>query len=268
MELKIGSEIRSENCHYVINRQLSPAVYLVRAVLVGDLGNLDSEETFLLVINGGLINALLNNPEIKGSAKDFVVERLTASDEKALVIQDSPDMRHLLSSIKVPAPDKTVEAENIPVGNRYRGETRNGRPHGKGILEYCDGRVYTGCFENGMRHGYGKLVLPDGEYFEGIFQNDSITEDGSYYDKNGKLRNPDKSRHGSVWTLIWEKSWRLIASVGCFILMAIAADWLIGFFTSGSGHTIRITALIAPLVFFGLGMKYLVEFFIHLFSKE
>eukprot|EP00918_Siedleckia_nematoides_P068044 GHVU01148123.1.p1 GENE.GHVU01148123.1~~GHVU01148123.1.p1 ORF type:complete len:179 (+),score=20.36 GHVU01148123.1:3-539(+) len=38
---------------------------------------------------------------------------------------------------------------------RYRGEVRNGRPHGLGVLRYRNGSIYEGEFRDGSEHGLG-----------------------------------------------------------------------------------------------------------------
>jgi len=47
-------------------------------------------------------------------------------------------------------------------GNRYEGEFKNDKLHGKGILYKADGNRYEGTFENGKQHGNGVYYFADG----------------------------------------------------------------------------------------------------------
>ncbi|GHS91484.1 hypothetical protein AGMMS49949_01970 [Alphaproteobacteria bacterium] len=44
---------------------------------------------------------------------------------------------------------------------------KNGKPHGKGVLKYDDGRIYDGEWVNGKEHGTGTLTKPDGSTYKG-----------------------------------------------------------------------------------------------------
>lgn len=56
-------------------------------------------------------------------------------------------------------------------GGQYRGPTRNGRPHGHGVVTWPDGKRYEGGFVNGERTGHGVYSLLSGDYYEGDFVN-------------------------------------------------------------------------------------------------
>ncbi|XP_053719286.1 alsin isoform X1 [Synchiropus splendidus] len=43
----------------------------------------------------------------------------------------------------------------------YEGRWLNGKPHGRGVLKWPDGRIYTGEFKNGLEDGYGEFVAPN-----------------------------------------------------------------------------------------------------------
>ena len=150
--------------------------------------------------------------------------------------------------------------------NKYEGQSLNGVPHGKGTMYYGDGKRYTGDFVHGLRHGQGTLTMPNGESFIGRFQNDSITEDGVYYDENGRPRNVAKSGIKSLGSIIWDKSWRLLASGACFGMVALSVWAIKSFFTDG-GH-IRVGVFAAPIFFGWWGLIHLVKFFINLFNSK
>ncbi len=55
---------------------------------------------------------------------------------------------------------------------RYEGEMRNGRPHGRGVFTYADGRRYDGSFRALQREGKGTLSFPNGTRYEGEWKAD------------------------------------------------------------------------------------------------
>jgi len=66
----------------------------------------------------------------------------------------------------------TKELSEIYIdGEKYVGELKNGKPHGKGTLTSPNGDVYVGEFKNGELHGYGKFTFSDnGGEFSGNFR--------------------------------------------------------------------------------------------------
>lgn len=257
MELKTGSSVGSANCTYKILQELSPGCYVASAVLHGKLGNLASDESFLLVSDADKIGSF--NAKFGSAA---VVERLSAGGRGIVVLRDCAEYR----SILLQKSDQPVE-KVLPGANRYRGELRGGLPHGKGTLYYGDGKVYCGEFVGGLRHGEGRLTMPNGEYFEGLFENDHITDKGTYFDENGRARNV-AAGGASVGPTLWSKLWRLPASLLCFGIAWLTGWMLVSFFTSGHGGIMRIGAFVAPLVFGWWGLKLFVGFITHLFSSN
>lgn len=57
-------------------------------------------------------------------------------------------------------------------GDEYRGEFRDGKPHGYGHYNYCNGTVYKGYFKDGHKHGRGRLRMHNGHSYIGEFKND------------------------------------------------------------------------------------------------
>ncbi|KAG5830049.1 hypothetical protein ANANG_G00318820, partial [Anguilla anguilla] len=43
----------------------------------------------------------------------------------------------------------------------YEGRWLAGKPHGKGILKWPDGRTYIGTFKNGLEDGFGEYLVPN-----------------------------------------------------------------------------------------------------------
>ncbi len=68
----------------------------------------------------------------------------------------------------------------------YKGEIKNQKPHGLGIMLFPDGTKYMGLWKSGKRHGQGTLTLSDGEKISGEWKENKewiITK----YDSNGKI---------------------------------------------------------------------------------
>lgn len=61
----------------------------------------------------------------------------------------------------------------------YEGETRNGLPHGKGILKWDSGDEYRGQWNNGKMTGMGIRYIGDGRgnkfsKMQGVFQDGEL----------------------------------------------------------------------------------------------
>ena len=67
-----------------------------------------------------------------------------------------------------------------PKGNKYVGDFKNGKKHGRGIESYANGDQYVGAFKGGKRHGLGKFTSTDGKNKEGVWKNNNF----SYTKKN------------------------------------------------------------------------------------
>lgn len=59
------------------------------------------------------------------------------------------------------------EALNYANGDRYVGETLEGKKHGYGIYYWSNGNFWFGEFHNNIRHGYGALFTSQGNIFPG-----------------------------------------------------------------------------------------------------
>lgn len=59
----------------------------------------------------------------------------------------------------------------------YKGEWKNDKRHGYGIIEDSDGFSYVGEWSENMRHGLGVATYPDGTKLEGEWKNDELVSD-------------------------------------------------------------------------------------------
>jgi len=72
-------------------------------------------------------------------------------------------------------------------GDKYVGELRNGKPHGKGTLNYTDGNKYVGEWKNGEMHGKGTYYSPEGFRFVSEFRNDEPYGQFTVYIPDGTI---------------------------------------------------------------------------------
>jgi hypothetical protein len=69
--------------------------------------------------------------------------------------------------------------------DKYEGEIKNGKPHGKGILKKSNGDMYTGEFRDGYFHGQGTLTFLSGTVYLGEFKHDEWDGYGIYNKVDG-----------------------------------------------------------------------------------
>ena len=60
-------------------------------------------------------------------------------------------------------------------GERYVGETLDGKRHGYGIYYYMTGNYWYGQYQNGRRNGYGAMFTTDGKIFIGRWENGELS---------------------------------------------------------------------------------------------
>ena len=84
---------------------------------------------------------------------------------------------------------------------KYEGEFKNDKKHGKGIYTSSNGNKYSGEFRNGLKNGQGTLTYGKGELegdmYEGEFKDDRKQGQGKYtYAKgdtySGEFKNDKK----------------------------------------------------------------------------
>jgi hypothetical protein len=134
------------------------------------------------------------------------------------VPEDAPDDE--APSPDAPDPEEEPQPERGPPSGRvvitgsdrvYRGNARDGVPHGRGTMEWTDGAVYSGQWQEGTRHGSGEYIWPDGaryvgEWDSGVREGIGAMEwaDGTYYEGaweenapngTGLMEWPDGSRY-------------------------------------------------------------------------
>lgn len=71
------------------------------------------------------------------------------------------------------------------IGDKYLGEYKNYKKHGKGTDKMINGTIYIGEFREDKRHGQGILTMPDGLKYIGQFKNDNPNGHGTMTVSNG-----------------------------------------------------------------------------------
>ncbi|XP_053493319.1 alsin [Ictalurus furcatus] len=86
----------------------------------------------------------------------------------------------------------------------YEGRWVAGKPHGRGVLKWPDGRMYTGTFKNGLEDGFGDYILPNknlnnSDYYQGHWKDGKMHGFGTFRYATGEVYEgsfQDNMRHG------------------------------------------------------------------------
>nr|DBA20075.1 TPA: hypothetical protein GDO54_015815 [Pyxicephalus adspersus] len=86
----------------------------------------------------------------------------------------------------------------------YDGRWLAGKPHGRGVLKWPDGRVYEGEFRNGLEDGFGKYIIPKKslkkeDCYLGYWKDGKMYGQGTFWYANGEVYEgcfQDNNRHG------------------------------------------------------------------------
>ncbi|XP_034030779.1 alsin isoform X2 [Thalassophryne amazonica] len=86
----------------------------------------------------------------------------------------------------------------------YEGRWLAGKPNGRGVLKWSDGRIYTGMFKNGLEDGFGEYVAPNktlnkSDHYEGHWKEGKMHGRGMYRYASGEVYEgsfQDGVRHG------------------------------------------------------------------------
>ncbi|XP_004872332.1 alsin isoform X1 [Heterocephalus glaber] len=86
----------------------------------------------------------------------------------------------------------------------YSGRWFSGKPHGRGVLKWPDGRIYSGMFRNGLEDGYGEYRIPNKslnkeDHYVGNWKEGKMCGQGVYSYASGEVFEgcfQDNMRHG------------------------------------------------------------------------
>uniref|UniRef100_A0A8C0I9D6 Alsin Rho guanine nucleotide exchange factor ALS2 n=1 Tax=Bubo bubo TaxID=30461 RepID=A0A8C0I9D6_BUBBB len=86
----------------------------------------------------------------------------------------------------------------------YDGRWLSGKPHGRGMLKWADGRMYSGTFRTGLEDGYGEYRVPNkalnkDDHYVGYWKEGKMCGHGVYSYATGEVYEgcfQDNMRHG------------------------------------------------------------------------
>ncbi|XP_034510858.1 alsin isoform X4 [Ailuropoda melanoleuca] len=86
----------------------------------------------------------------------------------------------------------------------YDGRWLSGKPHGRGVLKWPDGKMYSGMFRNGLEDGYGEYRIPNKalnkeDHYVGHWKEGKMCGQGVYSYASGEVFEgcfQDNVRHG------------------------------------------------------------------------
>uniref|UniRef100_A0A8D0KN05 Alsin Rho guanine nucleotide exchange factor ALS2 n=1 Tax=Salvator merianae TaxID=96440 RepID=A0A8D0KN05_SALMN len=86
----------------------------------------------------------------------------------------------------------------------YDGRWLSGKPHGRGVLKWADGRMYSGMFRNGLEDGHGEYKIPNkilhkSDRYVGYWKEGKMCGQGIYSYATGEVYEgsfQDNMRHG------------------------------------------------------------------------
>jgi hypothetical protein len=115
-----------------------------------------------------------------------------------------------------PKPQPQTQRINYPDGSYYIGETRNGKPHGKGKKIWNDGENYDGYWVDGKKHGKGKYTWANGKTYEGdwvdnkkqgkgitISSKGALLYDGDWFNDNYHGKGKLMYENGNIYEGDW-----------------------------------------------------------------
>ncbi len=85
-------------------------------------------------------------------------------------------------------------------GDKYEGELKDNKRHGKGTYTFSDGEKYEGEWKDGENHGTGTYTFSNGEKYEGESKDGEEHGTGTYTFSNGDKYEgewKDNKRHGT-----------------------------------------------------------------------
>ena len=208
MSLKKGDLLDGKTYSYEIQTSCGGGKYTASVLMRGSLGTINTEKTVRIAFAG--------NGRLTQLASSSRFLETVQKDGKPYVVlsYESAASEHKTNATVKPA----EEWVNFGAA-RYKGEMKNGLPHGHGIMHGSDHSVYEGAWMDGRRNGNGRSVWPDGFKYEGQWQDNEIT---GY----GVMDYPDKRHYEGFFV----KGLRH----GKGKLVQPSGEWFEGYFDNGS----------------------------------
>ena len=92
-------------------------------------------------------------------------------------------------------------------GDKYEGEWKDGKFHGKGNYFYGNGSTFTGVYKHGKKHGEGVFVDAKGKDFEGFWEHGRrVVKTNTLYKDwlPGKWEGKGYQDNGDTWQVVLE----------------------------------------------------------------
>ncbi len=92
-------------------------------------------------------------------------------------------------------------------GDKYEGEWKEGKFHGKGKYFYANGSIFSGLYKSGKKHGEGVFVDAKGKDFEGFWKNGKrVVKTNTLYKEwlSGKWEGKGYQGNGDIWHVVLE----------------------------------------------------------------
>jgi hypothetical protein len=132
----------------------------------------------------------------------------------------------------------------------YRGDVRDGEPHGYGSFYWKDGDVYTGTWKDGRRHGFGRLEWASGGSYEGEWRNGDRHGPGTIEYPDGGIYEGDwkDDRRDGVGVMTWangdtyEGEWQDGRQHGVGLFVWADGSWYEGRWKDGKPHGAGVMA--------------------------
>ncbi|CAF1218516.1 unnamed protein product [Rotaria sordida] len=90
-----------------------------------------------------------------------------------------------LHQVMITGSSSIIHVHVDEVGNRYEGEWKDGKKHGKGKMDYANGYKYIGDWVEDVATGEGVFIWTNGDQYEGQYQNGQRHGKGLYTYANG-----------------------------------------------------------------------------------
>ncbi|KAJ8003567.1 hypothetical protein DPEC_G00149690 [Dallia pectoralis] len=86
----------------------------------------------------------------------------------------------------------------------YEGRWLAGKPNGRGVVKWSDGRTYTGTFKNGLEDSFGEYIIPNktlnkNDHYQGYWKEGKMHGLGTFKYASGEMYEgffKDNMRHG------------------------------------------------------------------------
>lgn len=176
-ELQIGQLLKGDLYGYAINKQIAVGTYVGVLKVLGELGSVDSG------ISVEIATEKKNMPHI---------DVISWGKKKFFVYYNGNENPHI-----------DIEATSwVQLGRQqYRGELKNGVPHGKGEMRWPDRHiVYRGNWHEGEMKGFGIMTWPSGKRYEGEWKESCHEGKGMMFYPNGNIYEGEfhqNLKHGS-----------------------------------------------------------------------